>query len=97
MKKLTVVANFQAKPGKEAELKKILVGLVAPTRQEAGCISYDLHQSPEDPTKFLFYETWASKAQLDVHLANAQIQALLPRVGELCTGFPDIVVWDKIS
>jgi quinol monooxygenase YgiN len=97
MKNLTVVANFQAKPGKEAELKQILIGLIAPTRKEAGCISYDLHQSPEDPAKFLFYETWASKAQLDVHLANAQIQALLPRVGELCTGFPDIVVWDKIS
>ena len=97
MKNLTVVANFQAKPGKEVELKQILLNLVAPTRKESGCISYDLHQSPEDPAKFLFYETWASKAQLDVHLANAQIQALLPRVGELCTGFPDIVVWDKIS
>ena len=97
MKNLTVVANFQAKPGKEVELKQILLNLVAPTRKEAGCLSYDLHQSPEDPAKFLFYETWASKAQLDVHLANAQIQALLPRVGELCTGFPDIVVWDKIS
>ena len=97
MKTITVVANFQAKPGKEAELKKILISLVAPTRQEAGCINYDLHQSPADPAKFLFHENWATQAQLDAHLANAQIQALLPRVGELCTGFPDIVVWEKIS
>jgi quinol monooxygenase YgiN len=49
---ITVVATFQAKPGKEAELKKALISLVAPTRKEAGCINYDLHVSPEDPAKF---------------------------------------------
>jgi len=97
MKTVTVVATFQAKPGQEAELKKTLLSLVAPTRQESGCINYDLHQSPEDPAKFLFHENWASKAQLDAHLANAQIQALLPRVDELCTGFPDIAIWEKIA
>ena len=97
MKTITVVANFQAKPGKEAELKKALISLVAPTRLEAGCLNYDLHVSPENPAKFLFHENWASKAQLDAHLANAQIQALLPRVGELCVAFPDIVIWEKIS
>ncbi len=97
MKTITVVATFQAKPGQEAELKKALVGLVATTRQESGCINYDLHVSPENPAKFLFHENWASKAQLDAHLANAQIQALLPRVGELCVAFPDIVIWEKIS
>ncbi|MFO1487782.1 MAG: putative quinol monooxygenase [Verrucomicrobiota bacterium] len=97
MKTLTVVATFEARPGQEVELKKALLSLVAPTRQEAGCINYDLHQSPENPAKFLFHENWASKAQLDAHLGNAQIQALLPRVGELCVAFPDIVIWEKIS
>lgn len=97
MKTITVVATFQARPGQEEELKKALVSLVAPTRQEAGCLNYDLHQSPEDPAKFLFHENWATKAQLDAHLANAQIQALLPRVGELCVAFPDIVIWEKIA
>jgi quinol monooxygenase YgiN len=97
MKTITVVATFQARPGKEAELKKALIGLLAPTRKEAGCINYDLHASPEDATKFLFYENWVSKAHLDAHLQSEQIKALLPRVNELCMGFPDIVVWGKIG
>jgi len=80
MKTIIVVATFQAKPGKEAELKKALIGLVAPTRQEAGCLNYDLHASPEDPAKFLFHENWTSKALLDAHLQSAHIKALLPRV-----------------
>ena len=36
---VTVVATFQAKPGEEADLRKALISLVVPTRQEAGCIS----------------------------------------------------------
>jgi quinol monooxygenase YgiN len=96
-KNITVVATFQARPGKEAELKNALIGLVAPTRQEAGCINYDLHASPEDATKFLFHENWTSKAHLDAHLQNTHIQALLPRVGELCVAPPEIKIWDKIA
>lgn len=97
MKNVTVVATFQAKPGKEADLKKALIALVAPTHKEAGCINYDLHASPEDPTKFLFHENWTSKAHLDAHLKNKHIEMLLPRLDELCVGMPEIVIWDKIS
>ena len=94
---ITVVVTFQARPGKEAELKKALIGLVAPTRKEAGCINYDLHSSSEDPAKFLFHENWTSKAHLDAHLQTPHIQALLPRVNELCVAFPEIKIWEKVG
>ena len=96
-KTITVVATFQARPGKEAELKTALIGLVAPTRKENGCINYDLHILPEDPAKFLFHENWTSKAALDAHLANTHIQALLPRVDGLCVAAPEIKIWEKIA
>jgi quinol monooxygenase YgiN len=96
-KTITVVATFQARPGKEAELKKALIGLLAPTRKEAGCLNYDLHASPEDLAKFLFHENWASQAALDAHMQSAQIKALLPRVDELCAVFPEIKIWEKIT
>ena len=94
---ITVVATFQARPGKEIELKNALIGLVAPTRKEAGCLNYDLHASPEDPAIFLFHENWMSKSHLDAHLANTHIQALLPRVGELCVAMPKIKIWEQIA
>jgi quinol monooxygenase YgiN len=96
-KTVTVVATFQARPGKEVELKKALTGLVAPTRKEAGCLNYDLHQSPENPEKFLFHENWTSQAHLDAHLQSAHIKVLLPRVDELCTAFPEIKIWEQIA
>jgi quinol monooxygenase YgiN len=97
MKTITVVATFQARPGKESDLRAALIGLLAPTRKESGCLNYDLHQSTEDPAKFLFHENWASKAALDAHLQSPQIQALLPRVDELCGAFPEIKLWEKIG
>lgn len=97
MKTVTVVAAFQARPGKEAELKSALTGLVAPTRQEAGCINYDLHISAEDPAKLLFHENWKSRAHLDAHLQSAHIKALLPLVDGLCVTAPEITIWDKIA
>ena len=96
-KTITVVATCQARPGKEAALKKALIGLVAPTRQEAGCLNYDLHALPEDPAKFLFHENWTSQAHLDAHLQSAHIQALLPRVDELAVAMPEITIWEQIA
>ena len=94
---ITVVATFQAKPGRENELRAALIGLLAPTRKEAGCISYDLHSPPEDPAKFLFYENWTGKAALDAHMQTPHVQKLLPRVNELCVAFPEIKIWEKIG
>ena len=96
-KTVTVVATFQARPGKEAELRAALIGLLAPTRKESGCLNYDLHQSSEDAAKFLFHENWTSKAALDAHLQSPQIKELVPRVEELCVAFPEIKIWERIG
>ena len=97
MKTLTVVATFEARPGKEAELRTALIGLVVPTRKEAGCINYDLHISTESPAKFLFHENWTGKPALEAHMLTPHIQALLPRVGELCLEAPSITTWEQIA
>ena len=97
MKAITVVAVFAARPGKEAELKQLLLTLLAPTRQEPGCINYDLHISPDHPGEFLFYENWTGKELLDAHLKSPHIAVLLSRVDELCVAFPEIKLWEKLG
>jgi quinol monooxygenase YgiN len=67
MKKLVLIVEFEAKPGKETELKDVLTSLIAPTRQEEGCLEYRLHIMPNDPAKFLFYEVWTSQAAHAAH------------------------------
>jgi quinol monooxygenase YgiN len=83
MKHLTVIATIKAKPGRSDELKRELLQLIAPTRQEDGCINYDLHQDSEDPSTFVFYENWTSLAALEKHLQSPHILSYLEKEEQL--------------
>ena len=95
--KVTVIAHVHAKPGKEEATKLALLALVEPTRVEEGCLNYDLHQYPDERTKFCFYENWTSRELLEKHLASAHVQAFRAQIPELLTAPPDIQIWEIIS
>ena len=78
-----VLAVLTAKPGQETALATLLQGLVAPTRAEQGVLFYDLHQDREDPARFVFFESWASQADLDAHDASPHLVALQAQLPEL--------------
>src|ERR1035441_7658759 len=91
-KSLTVTAQVKAKPGKESQMRQELLSLVAPSRQDAGCLNYDLHQGVDNPALFLFHENWTSKAHLDRHLQKPELQAVLARLGQLVAEPPQITL-----
>ena len=80
---LAVVATMRAAEGRTEDLRAALEALVGPTREEDGCIGYDLHQGIEDPRVFTFYEKWASGEHLDAHLASPHLVEAAGRMGEL--------------
>ena len=96
-KKLTIVARIKAKEGMEETVKKELLALVAPTRSEAGCINYDLHQSKKDKGLFMFYENWRSKEDLDEHLQKPNLKAFFGKAAEVLAEPVDISFWEMIS
>ena len=73
---LTVIAKFQAKPGMENAYKEHLLGMVAPSRAEAGNINYDVLQSNDDPAILFTYENWTGKDALDAHMETPYFKAL---------------------
>lgn len=97
MPNVTVVAHIRAKPGRESEVKQALLALVGPTRREAGCLNYDLHQSDDDATLFVFYENWTSKDHLAAHAASAHIRAFRARAVEILAAPPDIKTFVMLS
>jgi quinol monooxygenase YgiN len=60
--------HMEAAVGREKDLERELSALVAPTRSEAGCLTYELHRDPEHPGKFMFYEKFKNQAALDEHV-----------------------------
>jgi len=85
-----VVARVVALPDKVEDLKAVLLALIEPTRQEAGCVQYELLHNSSDPTDFTFVETWASDADLDRHLTSPHLQEAFERVEGLLAAMPDI-------
>jgi quinol monooxygenase YgiN len=95
--KVTVLAKFKAREGLEEKVKQEIMARVAPTRSEAGCINYDLHQSSEDKRIFMLYENWVSKKLLDEHLQMPYLQSLLAAADELFSEPIELSLWEMIS
>lgn len=85
-----VVARFLAKPGKEDEVKGILLALVAPSRREVECYQYDLLQNPADPCDFCFVERWGHDKALDQHGETSHLKAARAAVEGLVEAPPDV-------
>lgn len=77
MTKLTIVANIYANADKVERVKNELQKLIEPTRKEAGCINYDLHQDNENKAHFLFFENWESRELWQQHMNSKHLTAYM--------------------
>ena len=82
---VTVVAKIVANPDTVETVKAELLKMVAPTRNEQGCIEYRLHQDIDNPAVFMFYENWESMACLERHMNTPHFQAYVAAVGDKIT------------
>ncbi len=81
---VTLIVILRAKEGQDVLLEVELRALIAPTRCEDGCLTYDLHRGTEVPGTFLLHEVWASREHHRLHMNtphflrwNARKDALL--------------------
>lgn len=87
---LRVIARAKAKPEHAAQVQDILTALVDATRQESGCLSYELLQNHADPTDFVFVERWASAAAEQAHFVTPHLLATLQQLAGLLASEPEI-------
>ncbi|WDH36111.1 putative quinol monooxygenase [Pseudomonas chlororaphis] len=83
----TVIATLVAKSGQQAVLKRELSALVQPSREEAGCQYYNLHQDAEAPGTFYVLERWDDEAALEFHNAAPHFQHFLNQTREAIKHF----------
>lgn len=94
---VTVIAHATSKKGKEKETQELLLGLLAPTRAEKGCLNYDLHQSSEKPEEFVFHENWSSEEALKTHLRSLHVLQAMRKAKDLLTEPVRITLWKKLD
>jgi quinol monooxygenase YgiN len=89
MEQVRVIARAVALEGRSEELKTLLRGMVAPTRNEAGCIYYELFES-NIPGLFYFNELWESQQHLDAHAASKHFTEIFGKAKALMQGPPEV-------
>ena len=85
-----VVAVITAKPGSEDAVREAMKGIVGPTREEPGCLAYDLSESSSAPGTFITVEEWSDPSDLDKHLQTEHIQGALGVLGSELAAPPAI-------
>jgi quinol monooxygenase YgiN len=94
---IRVLAKVTSLPDTLEETKDLLLSLIGPTRQEKGCISYELWQNQDDPTEFSFVEEWESHEALAEHFQTPHFLDAVRKVDRLLVNPPQIYRYDLIS
>ena len=64
---LFIFARFHARPGYEGAVAQTLVDVLAPSREEPGCLSIQAFRSTRDPRLFYIHSRWKDGAAFEHH------------------------------
>ena len=79
-----LVVELTTRAGAQREMREALDRLVDATHQEdRGVVRFEVGFDPDDDTRVLGYEIWASQDALDEHKAKAHTREFLARAREL--------------
>lgn len=70
-----LIATLEIKPGSLPAIMEAVAPCLKATREEEGCISYDLFQSQSNETTLTFVERWESREALEAHFETPHLKA----------------------
>ncbi len=94
---IQVVCRVTAQPGKAEALRPILQSLMAPTRREAGCLSYRLLQNRKNPDDFVFVEEWAGETAIGAHMTMPHVAEAITQAGPLLACDLDLGLYAEVA
>lgn len=94
---IVLMARLKVKADKIEEAKSAALAIVEPSRNEPGCLNYDVHQTIDDPTVFLWHETWENQQAIDEHFEMSYFKEFAATVEKITEAPPQIILSKKIS
>jgi quinol monooxygenase YgiN len=84
---VTLIARIKAKEGSQDQLEAAFHDMIKKVRAaEPGCQAYILHKANDDPTQFVWYETYADQAAFDNHRKTDHMKEMGQRIANLLEG-----------
>ena len=91
---LVLAAKCIGKPECRDDIMRVISAVVPPSKAEAGCISYDVHERLPGGDEYLFFEEWSDQAALDFHFQTPHFQAFIGEFTPLLDAPPNIRVYE---
>ena len=88
---INVLVGSTVQPGDLEVVLGIYRELVARTRLEPGCLSYELLQLREDPCNLMLLECWQTQEHLDAHTRTPHFIEAMALLETLETAAPALI------
>lgn len=92
-----VFASFHPKAGASEPLDGLLRWMAENTRQEAGCLQYDLFRVDGDDVSYHLFERYRDAEALDAHRAADYYKQYRAEVTDLLAQPIDVLVLDEVD
>ena len=80
---LFIFARFHARPGNEGAVADALLGVLAPSREEPGCLSIHAFRSMRDAHLFYIHSRWKDEVAFEHHAGLPHTVRFLERAQPL--------------
>jgi quinol monooxygenase YgiN len=70
MTPIVLIVNWVARRGHEEAVERVLLAMIELSREEPGCIRYDVYRSAVDKRCFLLVEIYRDQTGLEAHTAS---------------------------
>lgn len=80
---VVLIAKNTVKEGLQQDFLRLAKEMIRQTREETGCISYDLASDQNDAQVFYFIEKYQDAQAVEYHRATAYFQTLVPQIAAL--------------
>ena len=92
-----IMARITALPDSAATMGSLLAELVAKSRQEDGCLHYELFQRADAAHVFQTVERWRDQAAIDAHMAGPNVASAIARGTPHFGAAPEILSFNQLA
>ena len=93
---ITIVAKSIIKNGMKENFRQTARELIVKSREEEGCISYNLYEDIDNEDILVFIEEWKDQNVIQLHNESKHFNDIIPRLAKLRKGNPEIKCYRKI-
>lgn len=97
MKELFIFARFHARAGNEGAVADALRDVLAPTREEQGCLGIHAFRSVRDPQLFYIHSRWKDEAAFEAHAGLPHTVRFVERMEPLIDHSLDVTRAERID